>query len=75
MCGRPVGFKEDLQKKIGNGSIAVMCPAFGVRCHDRWAQIGSASDIQTMLRHIIAGVQRGLSSPVGSTDHHLPLHP
>jgi len=37
--------------------------------------MGSANDIQTLLRHLIAGVQGGFLSLVGSTDHHLLLRP
>jgi hypothetical protein len=37
--------------------------------------MGSANNIQTLLRHMTAGVQSGFLSFVGSTDHHLLLRP
>jgi hypothetical protein len=72
MCGRPVGFKGKFAK-FGGGSTAVMCPASIFAA--RWppAQMGSANDIQTLFRHLTAGVQIGFLSFVGSTDHHLLL--
>jgi hypothetical protein len=35
MCGRPLDAREKVRSLTG-GSIAIMCPAWSTRHHDRW---------------------------------------
>jgi hypothetical protein len=58
MCGRPVGFKK-VSQDTGFGSNAVMCPAFDAGSFPL-AQMGSANDIQTTARLIMATGISGL---------------
>jgi hypothetical protein len=69
MCGRPLGCKRKNENSDG-WSIAIMCPAFVTRHHDRWPRWYPRSKPKH-LRGFESRCTKRVLWIIGSTDRHL----